>query len=68
MEFVEFFNISLDLSIIYFGDWGISGVRQWRGHWHTYGVSMAHLWRTLAYPWRTYIVGNGNINFVTPLS
>ena len=36
-------------------DWGISGV-------------------PLAYPWRTYIVGNGdivgngNINFVTPLS
>ena len=34
---------------------------------------LGNLWRTpmawpLAYLWHTYIVGNGNINFVTPLS
>ena len=47
------------------GDWGISGVRQWRTYcvsmaylWRTFGVSMAYLWRIhgvpFMYSWRTF--------------
>ena len=51
------------------------------GDWEISGVPMAYLWRIHGVPWRTFrvfmaylivgngdIVGNGSINFVTPLS
>ena len=50
-------------------DWGISGVRHWRRHGVAMVWPLAYLWCIhgvpLAYPWHTYIIGNGNINFVT---